>query len=299
MRACETDVDVWYNAGMAITLFQDRDCKGRSLDVTRNYASLKDTALGNHPSSIRMTDPDDAVLLFKKEDWNGGVLFLRGKNTLSDLGEPDEGGENTFRNSVTSVRVTPFTVALNVTVVKRENGDLPGSHDSHASVENALGKALGLANQFFAREQALLTLEFARITFRTNESHFDMTGLEAADFPNDWKNPGELDVIVCNTLESGNVGLGKFPWWGKVAIVTLRDGGGEDRTIAQIGRTLAHEVGHYYGLTHGSGDNVPANIMTQSGDGLPIEDSHIRVDQVEEIHQKLARNITRQKDRQE
>ncbi|MFN7145034.1 MAG: hypothetical protein ACK4YP_14755 [Myxococcota bacterium] len=282
---------------MAITLFQDRDCKGRSLDITRNYASLKDTALGNHPSSIRMTDPDDAILLCKKEDWNGGVLYLRGKNTLSDLGEPDEGGENTFRNSVTSVRVTPFTVALNVTVVKRENGDLPGSHDSHASVESTFGKALVLANDFFAREKALLRLEIARITFRTDDEHFDLTDKESDTFPSAWKNPGELDFIIVNTIE-GAVGRAKFPWHGKVAVMAL-GGEGKDRSIPKLARTLAHEVGHYYGLTHDSGDNVPANIMTQSDVGLPIDEAHIRVDQIEELQQKLARNITRQKDREE
>jgi hypothetical protein len=70
--------------------------------------------------------------------------------------------------------------------------------------------------------------------------------------------------------------------------------GGVNRSNDAVARTLAHEIGHYYGLTH---ETVPANIMTQSATGLAIQSSNLRIDQIEEIHNKLAGNLTRQGDR--
>jgi hypothetical protein len=34
----------------------------------------------------------------------------------------------------------------------------------------------------------------------------------------------------------------------------------------RTGRTLAHEIGHYLGLSHEDGDEMPKNLMTQSGE---------------------------------
>jgi hypothetical protein len=42
----------------------------------------------------------------------------------------------------------------------------------------------------------------------------------------------------------------------------------------QSGRTLAHEIGHYLGLSHEDGDDAPTNLMTQSGDAAkPVTQS--------------------------
>jgi Autotransporter beta-domain len=76
---------------MTTTPFQDKDWKGKRLAITRNYRSLKDTTLGNHPSSITMTDSDDAVLLFGKEDWDGGVMYFRGVRKVASLGDLSAG----------------------------------------------------------------------------------------------------------------------------------------------------------------------------------------------------------------
>jgi hypothetical protein len=51
---------------MTMTLFEDKDFRGRSLSVTRNIASLKDTSIGNNPSSFRMGE-GDAILLIDIE----------------------------------------------------------------------------------------------------------------------------------------------------------------------------------------------------------------------------------------
>lgn len=71
----------------------------------------------------------------------------------------------------------------------------------------------------------------------------------------------------------------------------------EDRSINQIARTLAHELGHYLGLSHGTGDGGAENIMTPSDLGLNINSTTLTPDQIEEMQQKLARNLTRKGDR--
>lgn len=71
----------------------------------------------------------------------------------------------------------------------------------------------------------------------------------------------------------------------------------EGRSIDQIARTLAHELGHYLGLTHDTGNGAAANIMTVSDLGLNINSTTMTPDQIEEMQQKLARNLTRKGDR--
>jgi hypothetical protein len=284
---------------MSITLYEKKKFKGNSLVVNRNYRDLRDTTIGRNPSSLTMSDNADAILLFKKDDWKGGVMYYRSKRNMTSLGKKSQGGEFLSGNTVASVRVTPFTLKLNVNVVttKVVPTDLssadryPGGKTSEASIESTFGKALIIANDFFAKENAMIKMTVAQYKYRMNNGKFDLTMAETGSFPPDWKNKGEVDVIVCNTLK-GAYGRAKFPWWGKVIIVQM-----EGRSINQIARTLAHELGHYLGLTHGTGDGAAANIMTVSDLGLNINSTTMTPDQIEEMQQKLARNLTRKGDR--
>ena len=286
---------------MTIKLFQDRGYGGKSLVIGRNYRALDDSALGRNPSSLE-TDDGDAILLFKREDWDGGEIYYRGRRRMTSLGKTSQGGEFLSGNTVASVRVTPFTLKLNVTVVTtladpenwrtsayRYPGDMPGE----ASVESALGKAVHIVNSFFQRERAMIEPKVARYRYRYDDAKFDMTEWEAGSFPPNWKSPGEVDVIVCNTITHA-YGLAEPPWSDKVVIVEMLD-----RSISQIARALAHGIGHYLGLSHGSGDGAAANIMTPSIRGRAIDESVLTPEQVEEMQRKLARNPTRQDDRVE
>lgn len=280
---------------MTMTLYAKKDLKGKSLVITRNFSNLRDTDLGNNPSSIRMTEADDAILLFNKKDWEGGVMYFRGIRTMDSLGKLSQGGELFKGNSVTSVRVTPFMVNLNITYVTSD-GRIPGGYPDADQVEVTFTKAIALANAFFNDQKAMITMQIARKSFRDNPRKFDLTALGATDFPADWTNPREIDLVVCNSLRSG-VGQAPFPWWGKTIVVAMADTSGAQRSVGSVARTLAHELGHFLGLTHGSGNGQAANIMTQSVNGLTIGESVLSPEQIEEMQTKLARNLSRQGNR--
>ena len=64
-----------------------------------------------------------------------------------------------------------------------------------------------------------------------------------------------------------------------------------------LAMNIAHELGHFLDSTHRSGNGDPSNIMTQ---GLePINGRVTTVEQIQEWHTKLSRNLTRQRNRRE
>ena len=109
---------------MAITMFQKDDFEGKSQTISGNVRDLKGMP-ADKPGSIKLSDDDEAAVLFKNDDWHGGALYIRGQKNVSDLGKDNEGGRFGFGNSVRSIRVTPFSVDLNITVVRDEDNKLP------------------------------------------------------------------------------------------------------------------------------------------------------------------------------
>lgn len=271
---------------MAITLFQRRNLGGDQALINSDQDDLGDIPLGRNPSSITMTNANDAVLLYGKRDWRGGVRYLRGVRTINNLGLA----------GIASVRITPFHINLNVTVVTQSDGTVPGTATNFNAVRTTVNNMVGMVNAFYASQRALLIADVAHINQRVNDNKFNLSRTEAASFPAAWKNAREIDFILVNSFDAGLLGLAKFPWWGKVVVVAMRNTGptGAQRTTSQLAKTLAHEIGHFLGSPHTTGTT---NIMRQGN--FDITTRTATVDQIQEWHTKLSRNLTRRRNRRE
>ena len=276
---------------MSITLYEKANFRGEFLHIKNDRDTLRGSKVGNNPCSIKMTEDSDAILLCKKKNWNGGVFYLRGKNKIPDLGNADDGGKQGFGNSITSVRLKPFTIKVNVTIVTGENGALPGNWSSRTAVTQDIDSIITMANDFYGDENALLKVKLSDLTFRKNEKRFRMSEKEWNSIPAKWKQAKVIDIVFPDTIE-GAVGRARFPWHGKFCLVSARRA-----TVDKMARTFVHELGHYWGLRHKTGGGNKANIMTQSKTGDHINASRLRNVQIECIHQVLARNLARQGDR--
>ena len=274
---------------MTITLFSDTNCRGQSVVVEDDLRTLRGTNVGNNPRSLRMTNSSDALLLCNRTDWNGEVFYLRNRRTIRDLNDEAAGGTRGLGNSITSARVTPFRIPLNITVVTGANGELPGIWTSRDAAQQDISTILAAANDFYDSQHALITVSIHDVTFRADEKRFRISEAERDSIPSSWKVKNAVDIVFCHALE-GAVGIGHFPGTGKTCLVaTERD------DVEEISRTFVHELGHFWGLEHRN--NQPDNIMAQSGEGEPLVDSILEDAQIQTIQQTLARNLFRQGDR--
>jgi hypothetical protein len=286
---------------MTITIFRDHDCKGRSQVVSRNIADLKDDP-ADKPGSIRLTDDDEAVLLFKNDDWRGGALYVRGPKTVDDLGKADEGGRFGFGNSVRSIRITPFQIDLNVTVVSDARGNLPGNWASRPAAKAEIEAIVAAVNDFLTRRRALLQLAIARITHRTDDRRFALSLAENLTLPGDWTERGEVDVVFVHRFTSEpTLGRAMFPCFGQALVVAklLNAENGPDtaQTTDQMALTLAHELGHHFGLSHATANDNSGNLMFPSAVLKSLEHALFWPDQIRELHDRLANNISRRGER--
>mgnify|MGYP000073688817 CR=1 FL=1 len=285
---------------MTVTLFANTDYKGDKQSFAKNKSSLKDTKVGNNPSSIKITG-DEPVLLFKKEDWKGGVLYVKGPRNVCDLGSKKSGGKSGFKNGITSLRRTPFTLNLNVTIVKNSKGEFPGDWGSESHAESSVGKIVGQVNRFYSDCGALLNLSIAHCTFRTSDDKF-VVRRGGASYPGSWKRSNEIDVVFVHDFKRVGVsGKGKPPAFGEAvtvaAMVDYTDGTSAPRSINEIARSLAHEIGHYCGIHHPSAKGNKNNLMYKASSGGSIFDRFISADQIEEMHTTLSKNLFRKGDR--
>lgn len=275
---------------MSTTIFKGKDFRGASQVVIGDIRDLKGRP-PDKPGSIRFTSSPDAVLLFKNDDWHGGAIFIRGAKSVSDLGSAKEGGRTLFGNSVRPIRVTPFKLKLNISVLK-DGGEGPGSWASESAAHRSVREVVGLANAYYLAERALLQLEIARVTSRDDPAHFNLSGIEGWKFPGDWKQKGEADVIFVNRFEEeGTTGRTKNLCFGETVAVcaTANPKGqpGEVMTTEDMAVTLAHELGHHMGLGHGTAGKDAANIMFKHGRlGNSLSDFELDDDQIREVHER-------------
>jgi hypothetical protein len=286
---------------MTITIFEKDKFEGKSQRVSGNVRDLNGQA-ADKPGSIKLTDDDEAVLLFKNDDWHGGALYIRGPKNVADLGKDSDGGRFGFGNSIRSIRLTPFQVDLNVTVVRNEDNKLPSGWSSEAQAKADINSMVAQANAFYADKRALLKLTVARITFRTNKNLFAISKLEQIFLPGEWTEKGELDVVFTNRFtKEGVIGRAFFPCWGESVVVAkiVNSTSGPDYALSldEMAAVMVHETGHHFGLSHATGNDNPKNLMFPSLSVSSLSDALLTPDQIREMQDRLANNLARKGER--
>ncbi len=286
---------------MTITIFEDKNRKGKKQIVTGNIRDLKGKK-ADKPSSIRLTDDDEAVLLFKNDDWHGGALYIRGPKTVDDLGKASDGGRFGFGNSIRSVRVTPFQIDLNITVVRNEDNKLPGKWKTEKEARTDIRAMVDAANDFYTKKRALLKLDIARITFRTSKRLYAFSMLEQILLPPEWTERGELDVVFSHRFtKEGTIGRAMFPCFGQSVVVAkyvnANKGPDTELTTDQMAAVMVHEIGHHYGLSHNTSNDNSNNLMFPELVRPSLDSMLLNPDQIREMQDRLANNISRRGER--
>ena len=299
---------------MAIILHQKKDFRGGTTSVTADTATLKDSGAGKHPSSLELTGADDAALFFKRDDFKGECMFRRGPLSIADLGSKKAGGKLGFGNSVASVRVTPFTLPLNVTMVSTADLKLPGGFVKPARTQ--VDAIVALANSRLDALSALLVLRVDGFNVRQSDRKFDVDRPRVAAYPPAWKELGQLDVVIANSARvQGEAGVAKPPCLGQVVLLVARQsfvnpisGATQSVNLAvdMMAMVLLHEMGHYLGVHHPSGKKSQTNIMSTQALFDPFSgalsdpvftDLVFSQDQIENMQSALSRNPARRADR--
>ena len=154
---------------MAITVYSRRNFKGD--DVTGfdldNFRQLAHPII---PTSVRLTAVDDKILFFTHVKWTGRVMFRSGVQEIANLGHCDDGGKIGFENTITGMRVKPFTLPLRFHVVTDASGAFPDGMSSLPQAEASIVNTVEEAND--AWRPYLVRFELESIKVPTGVSEF-------------------------------------------------------------------------------------------------------------------------------
>jgi len=278
---------------MSVTLFPRKDFEGSRFVVDKNHSVMSDTPIGHGATSMRLSADSDAVLLCRREGWQGQSLFKRGPADLPHLGRPSQGGKTGLGNDVRSVRITPFGLRVHFHVVTTTSGDFPGNLSSEASATSYVEDTVAAAARIWA--PFLIRLDFTGVSFAADDELFDVRGQfvklaranEVFDFRQGVANPVLVERVG---LRQGVAGK-SLPACitNQIAIEHQLGGTFPDGTFINgfdvAGYVLAHELGHFLGLVHRLGvDNLMRRRSVNDLQNFELEDF-----QVEEAHAALGR----------
>lgn len=266
---------------MSITVYSRRNFKGE--DVTGfdldNFRQLAHPII---PTSVKLTAADDKILFFTHVKWTGRVMFRSGVQEIANLGHRDDGGEIGFENTITGMRVKPFTLPLRFHVVTDANGAFPGGMSSLAQVTQSVESMVEGAKEVwsprlinFKLESIVVPSDVSKFFDMDHEFYKLMAGSRKFD-----RLKGGANVVLVNQV-APDLGGQAIPH--ALSHMVLVDARPLDN-----GLTLAHELGHFFGLLHR--DHKAPNLMDHDivNAGLSNAQVTLTTEQVEDAHESFA-----------
>lgn len=242
---------------------------------------------------MRLSADSDAVLLCRREGWQGQSLFKRGPADLPHLGRPAQGGKTGLGNDVRSVRITPFGLRVHFHVVTTSGGDFPGNLSSEANATTYVQDTVAAAAAIWA--PFLIRLDFSGVSFAADDELFNVRGefikLARADEVFNFRQGMANPVLVDRVGLRKNVAGKSLPACLTTQLAIEHQVGGTfpDGTFINgfevAGFVLAHELGHFLGLVHRLTGN---NLMRQRGVNN-LTNFELHDSQVEGAHAALGR----------
>lgn len=280
---------------MTVTLFPRKDFGGSSFVVERSHSVMSDTPIGHGATSARLSAASDAVLLYRREGWQGQSLFKRGPADLPHLGRPSQGGKTGLGNDVRSVRITPFGLRVHFHVVTTTAGDFPGNLESEADATTFVQDTLAVAAAIWA--PFLIRLDFNGVSFAADDDLFDVRGefvkLARADEVFNFRQGMANPVLVERVGRLKSVAGKSLPACLTTQMAIEHQLGGllPDGTFINgtdlAGYVLAHELGHFLGLVH---RHTGSNLMRPKPVNFDLlSQTELHDSQVENAHAALGR----------
>lgn len=279
---------------MSILLYGHKNYRGTCVKINSDQSDLQNTDLNYRSSSAQLTSDNDCALFFTERNWIGDVIFRVGRKNIRDLRNPDYGGMPNFNNAIKSIRVSPFTLKVKYHFIWIP-GDLPGFHSGFggiASLVQQIKDMHEIVKDIWSKY--LINLEIDPVIEQyENSKYFIMND----DDPNELqalKNDktfnflnSAINVVLVEDITGATGQSKRADLFEPVVIVKVRP----TRKLFDNARTIAHEIGHTFGLKHGKNTN-DNRLMTQTAeiDGDIHNAVHLETDEVETVHRNLATN---------